>query len=482
MIQNFDTTGLLAPQKAHAQFIAESLIKNGFAWDGSGTGTGKTYSASAVIRHLNQDFCIICPKLVIPVWESVLSSFGLKAKFLVNYEKICRGNTKWLKYRKQKKTKLKVESTGKVKVILEPEMDCIKLKIPAHYLIVLDESHKCRGVNSLQSGMMMACKRQGYKTLMLSATQATSPLDMRAFGMVTELHNGEMKKYKEFCIEAGAEWVGKWGALTFDGEEAKAKEKMLTIHNDLFNVRKVGSRLSRRDFGDIFPSLEIVAEAYDMGVNSDKIQQAYDEMEYELDLLEEKTANYKDHILAVITRMRRKVEMLKVPTMVEMAKDLYEENKSVLMFVNYTDTIESIYERLSGEFNPELIGRLFGGQTNKQKLDDVAAFQRDDKRFMVANLAAGGQSISLHDLNGNHPRSSLINPSFSAINVLQSMGRHDRAHAKTDCYTRFVYSAKCHVEENVCRRFQLKKDNIELLNDGDLTPERLFHFAGGLDL
>ena len=479
---NFNTSGLLEPQKEHAKFLAKSLIDNGIAWDGSATGTGKTYSASAVIRHLNTDFCVICPKLVIPVWEKVLASFGLTAKFLINYEKLCRGNTKWLKYRKQKKTKIEVKSTGKTKVILEPEMECINLRIPAHYVVILDESHKCKATNSLQAGLMMALKRQNYKTLMLSATQATSPLDMRAFGLSTNLHDGTMKKYKEFCIEAGAEWVGKWGALTFDSDEQKSKEKMLMIHNNLFNIQKIGSRLTRKDFGDIFPKSQVVAEAYDMGVNSDKIQQAYDDMEYELDLLEEKTANYKDHILAVITRMRRKVEMLKVPTIVDMANELYDEGKSVLMFVNYTDTIEAIHGRLVHIHGEDLVGRIYGEQTNKQKLADIAGFQADRKRFSVMNLAAGGQSISMHDLNGNFPRASLINPSFSAINVLQSMGRHDRAYALTDCYTRFIYSAKCSVEENVCRRFQFKKDNIELLNDGDLTPERLFHFVGGMNL
>ncbi len=180
----FDTSGLLEPQKAHAEFLAKSLRKNNIAWDGSCTGAGKTYIASAIIRHLEKEFVVICPKLVIPEWEKVLASFGLKAKFLINYEKLCRGNTKWLKYRKLKKN--------------VDKMELINVKIPKDLLIILDESHKCRGVSTLQAGLMMELYRQGYQVLAMSATQAGSPLDMRAFGMLTGLHNGEMKKYKEF--------------------------------------------------------------------------------------------------------------------------------------------------------------------------------------------------------------------------------------------------------------------------------------------
>ena len=328
----FNSDGLHIPQIEHAKKLIHSLNQNNIAWDGSSTGCGKTYSASAVLRHFNKPFVVICPKLVIPTWEKVLASFGLKAKFLINYEKLCRGNTKWLKFKRLKKD--------------VDKMDLIKLKIPKDWLVVLDESHKCRGVSTIQAGLLMALKRDGYQSLLLSATQATSPLDMRAFGFAVNLHKGSMKDYKSFCIDAGAEWKGHHGAMFFDDENQEAREKMKAVHHNLFDFQKIGSRLTRHDFQGIFRPTQVVAEAYDMGVNSDKIQDAYDTMEYELDMLEDRTSGYKDHILAIITRMRRKVELLKVPTMHEMASEFYAEGKSSLLFVNYTDTIEALYQRL----------------------------------------------------------------------------------------------------------------------------------------
>ena len=44
---------------------------------------------------------------------------------------------------------------------------------------------------------------------------------------------------------------------------------------------------------------------------------------------------------------------------------------------------------------------------------------------------AGGTGLSLHDVNGEHPRVSLISPSFSAIDLKQALGRIHRAGAKS---------------------------------------------------
>lgn len=464
----FNTDGLLPPQIPHAIKLRDSILQNGVAWDGSITGAGKTYVACSIARDLKRPFVVICPKISIPMWERMVKEFGLNAKLIINFEKLARGNTKWLKYKRNKKG----EDL--------PDFLLANLKFPTDWLIILDESHKCKGVTSLNAGIMFAIKRQGYSSHLMSATQATTPLDMRAFGYLMDLHNGEMKKFKEFCVEAGAKWVGKWGAQYFDSDDPESVEKLKKIHHYLFDLKKVGSRLVREDFGSIFPDNQIVAESYDMGVNSDKIQSVYDEMEAELDRLEEQAENYKEHILAIITKARRKVELLKVPTMVEMSADLYQEGKSVALFVNYTDTIQAIYERLSKEFNKDLIGKIYGGQPPKQRIQDIDDFQADKKRFVVANLAAGGLSISLHDLNGKHPRGSIINPSWSAISVLQSMGRCDRAYTKTPVYQRALFAART-IEENVCRRFQQKKDHIDILNDGDLIPsDRIFKIVRSL--
>ena len=488
----FDTTGLLEPQIPHAIKLADSIFYNGVAADLSETGIGKTYCAASVARAFNGPVCVVGPLQILRKWREVLNSYGKDATVYIGYEKLCRGNTPWLTYRKPVK---KVEPNAapapeKKKRKFHPDETQLKyfnteLHFPAGSLIIVDEGHRCKGVNSLQSGFLAACKRQGYKVLVLSATQATSPLDMRAFGyLVNLIEDYSMKNYKKFCMDAGAEETGRYGAMTYDLNSDQGGRKMAMVHHDLFNVTRICSRLTREDMGALFPENEIISEAYDMGANSDRIQHAYDIMEREIAKLEESTKNYAAHVFAKIMETRRRIEMLKVPTLVEMTEDLYDEGKSVVVYVSFTETIEAIKLRLehSRKFrNKNLIGLIYGERTIRQRDLDIEDFQADRKRILIINLACA-ESIGLHDLNGLFPRASLVNPSFSAIKVLQALGRIHRQGGLTKCYQRFVFADRTY-ENRICDRLSARLDNIALLNDGDLTGGiNWFRMAAGHDM
>ena len=489
IMTDFDLSGLLEPQKAHAQFLVESLIANGISIDDSTTGTGKTYVGCAIARHLKRKFVVICPKIAIPMWKRVLASFGLTPEFVLNPEKLMRGNTPYYKRISPAKYRAKYgldDSVGEI-----PPFMCAEWKMPKDWIILIDEVHKCKGVESLNAGGLFNLKSEGYSVHGMSATLATTPTDMRATGYAVGLHSHgpdarfNQRAFKKFCEEAGAEWVGKWGAMYFDASNPESLAKLQVVHDYLHRWKKIASRLTRKDFGAIFPATQVVTEAYDMGTASVAIKAVYDEMELELDLLEEHCANYKDHILAIITKARRHAEMLKVPTIIDMVCDYNREGRSAVVFVNYTATIEAIMLRLGKEFDPKLIGRIDGKTTAAEKEKAQQGFQADVLHFMVANLAAGGQSINLHDILGVRPRSSIINPSYSAISVLQSAGRIDRAYTQSDVYQRLLYAAGT-IEENVCRRFNDRSMFITALNDGTLTDadliptEKMIRFTRGL--
>jgi hypothetical protein len=469
----FNTTGLLEPQVPHAERLIDSLYLNGVAFDGSDTGVGKTYVAAAVAREMNSPVVVICPKLVKPTWIKVLAQFGVKASLIINFEKLCRGNTPYLKYNRCQKYDRWKNSV---------------IKLPAGSFVILDESHRCKGPNSLSAGMMIALKRQGYRTLNLSATAATSATEMKAFGYMLNLHNaglGEKTHYKDcpfnqFCIDHGAEWAGRWGAMTINLDSPKVKVAMKKLHANLTDHQKIMSRLTREDMGTLFPDNQIIAEPYDLGEGSKKIAAIYDWMEAEIARLEEATADYSECILAVITKARRQIELLKVPAILEMIEDLYDEGKSVVCFLNFTDSIELVIRKLrEKEKFRNTVGGIYGGMSDKQRLNDIDDFNADRKRIIVANLAAGGQSISLHDLNGNHPRASIINPNYSAYQVLQAIGRIWRQGGLTKCYQRFFFAAGTR-EEMACRRVQARLNNLSILNDGDLTDGmKFFRFCAG---
>jgi hypothetical protein len=469
----FDTTGLLEPQIPHAERLVNSLYLNGVAFDGSDTGVGKTYVAACVARAMNAPVVIICPKLVMPTWRKVLASFGLKASLVINYEKLVRGNTPYLKYNRCQKYERWANAV---------------VKLPAGSFVIVDEAHRCKGRHSLNCGLMIAFKRQGYRALCLSASAATVATEMKAFGYMLNLHDGGLKHeghytkngFSQFCIDHGAEWTGKWGAMSIDLNSPKVKTAMRKLHVNLTDHQQIMSRLTREEMGSLFPDNQVVAEAYDMGQHSKKIQSIYNWMNAEIAKLEEETADYSGCILAVITRARRMVELQKVPAILEMTEDLYDEGKSVVLFVNFTDTIELLTRKLrEREKFRHTVGLIYGGATDKQRLNDIDDFNADRKRIIVSNIAAGGQSISLHDLNGNYPRASVINPNFSALQVLQALGRIWRQGGLTKCYQRFLFAANT-IEERACYKVQARLNNLSILNDGDLVEGmRFFRFCVG---
>ena len=430
--------------------MLNSLYINGVACDQSETGTGKTYVAAWIAKNLNSPVVIVCPKVVIPAWTKVLSYFGIKAHCLINYEKLIRGNTEHLSFKDGK----------------DNSASDYTINFPKNSLVILDEVHKCKSSTSKNSDFLIKLKMDGYKSLLLSASAATNPLEMKAFGFATTLHN--LTSYRQFITDSGA-YVGRYGGFQIDLQSQKTVEAMSNIHDKLFNLYKVSSRMTRKMFDKIFPDNHVMAECFDMGTNTDKINRVYLQMESELAALEESSVNYSQHHFAIMTKARRMAELLKVPTMVEMIEDWYDEGISPVVFVNFTDTVEAIEKQLAKnrKFDGK-IARIVGGQSDKVRQKDIELFQSDNKRIMIANLAAGNAGVSLHDLNGNFARGAILSPSYSAINLLQALGRIHRAEGKTKCIQKVMFAAGT-IEEDACKRVQSKLNNLECLNDGDLT-------------
>lgn len=450
MNPTFDFSKLLSPQREHAIKLLDSLYTNGVACDQSETGTGKTYVAAWLAKNLNSPVVIVCPKVVIPSWTKVLSYFGIKAHCLINYEKLMRGNTEHLNFKDGK-------DNGPSDYVIN---------FPKNSLVILDEVHKCKSATSKNSDFLIKLKMDGYKSLLLSATSATNPLEMKSFGFATTLHN--LVSYRQFITSSGA-YAGRYGGFQIDLQSQKTVEAMSNIHNTLFNLYKVSSRMTRKMFDKIFPDNHVMADCFDMGTNTDKINRVYLQMEAEMAALEESSINYSQHHFAIMTKARRMAELLKVPTMVEMIEDWYDEGISPVVFVNFTDTVEAIEKQLAknSKFDGK-IARIVGGQSDKVRQNGIELFQSDVKRIMIANLAAGNAGVSLHDLIGNHPRGSIISPSYSAINLLQALGRIHRAEGKTTCIQKVMFAAGT-IEVEACKRVQCKLNNLECLNDGDLT-------------
>lgn len=432
---------LLPYQKNHAESIKRALTSPGrAALDASDPGTGKTYIGCFCVADMGCPCLIVTNKATVPSWAKVSEGFGIKPILITNYESIRRG-----KHPECRKT-----PGGYV------------WNLPQDCVILFDECQKCKSRTSLNAKLLIAARAQHYRILLCSATAASNPLEMYALGFALGLHH--LYNFWPWAKRNGVT-EGFFGMEFTGGEDCLRK-----LHNEIFPAR--GSRLRIKDLPE-FPSTVVSAEVIDTG-KAKAIQREYDRLRNELRHAEQsgnreqmqavaaELGSKKPSHLTLILRARQAIELYKVPAMVEMTRTALEEGQSVVLLVNFSETIEALMLQLDC---PDVIR---GGQSPEARQQVIDRFQRNEIHVVIANIQAGGVGVSLHDPSGHRPRLSIISPTFSAADLRQALGRVHRAGGAASIQKICFAAGTC--EEHTAKICAAKLAQIDLLNDGDMQP------------
>lgn len=429
---------LYPEQRVSVDSLKQSILKWGGALDSSETGTGKTLKAVELSRELGLMPLVVCPKSVIPAWERTFAEQNASFLGVINYEKIKMGKTQFLK------------KSGKG----------FFWNLPENSMLIFDEVHRCKAAYSQNSKMLSAAHR--IPTLMLSATAAENPSEMRSIGCILRLHS--LTDYIKWALKYGCQF-NPWNALEFDPLEGPAKLELLNkvIYPDR------GHKLTRKDLGSHFKETSVCYDPIDFG-DKGKIKKILSEVETEINALFNKQevdrlkAEENDTEVMAITKLlraRQKVELLKVPMIAEMIEDYLDLGHSVAVFLNFNDSLDALARLVKIPH-----GVIRGGQSDSSRQKAIDDFQADYTRLIIANLSAGGVGVSLHDVNGSYSRVALISPSYSAKDLQQALGRVDRAGAKTDSIQRILTAADT-IEEEILAKLRLKLRNLDIMHGFD---------------
>ena len=393
-------------QEGHAEKLVKALEEHGVAKDGSDTGTGKTVIAMDCAKRMFMTPFVVAPKAVLPAWR----------EWYENYFPLADEHFVF-NYEKLR--------MGGTQYLRKHGRDFRWRLNPKRVMLIFDEVHRCKGERSLNSKMLASAKRMGFKILMLSATACANPTEMKALGYALGLH--DYSGWWKWCLGNGCR-KGFFGGLQFRNDQ----KTLHYLHDSIYGSGGRGSRIRISDLGDAFPETLITAESY--GVTSPK-----------------------------------KIDRLfKVPVFVDLVGDAYEAGNSSVVFVSFRQTLEGLRERLRAS-GMEDISLIHGDQTDEERKDNVASFMGDTNRICLCMTQAGGTGLSLHDRTGQHPRVSFVSPTFSAIELRQALGRVHRADGKSKSVQRIVFAAGT-VEDRVCVAVRRKLDNLDMINDGELTP------------
>lgn len=492
---------LLRPhQPAPVSQLVDILASHQSAVDLSDTGVGKTFVAAAVVAIMKVPTLVVCPKIVVSAWHRAAEHFG-DTLSVINYEKLQTGRTDFGHWSKSPQGILRrahyyVCQCCQRKVELENFSPCYCHPLGIHCLvdksksqalgdfvfhpgvkfIIFDEVHRCGALSSLNSDMLIASKRQNIKMLGLSATAACNPINMRALGYNLDLHGDKHDVLGGIMIEPMKllrpnfyRWASNYGCRrdpAFHGFKwlvgaERQQQVMAEIRSSIIPARGVRVRVS-----DIpnFPKRDISAELYDIG-EVNKINSLYTEMAIALRRLDKKMEGDKspDSPITKILRARQKIELLKVPVAAELASDYLDKGYSIGIFVNFRQTLDELSKR----FRDACV--VYGGQSDNFRTYNIARFQDNAARLILIMSEAGGVGLSLPDLDGKHPRGGLVFPTDKAVTMRQIFGRFHRDDSLSNCFYRVLLVSGT-VEAQMQSRLAQKFSNLDMLNDGDLSP------------
>lgn len=424
----------LFPQQVGARNALQRALETyGAALDSSDMGTGKTLKAVELSRISQSPPLVICPKSVIPAWKTTFEGQGVEFLDVLNYEKLRTGKTKWGDWEVNMGTK---------RFVFSEEAQ----------FIIWDEVHKCKGRRS-QNGMMLAGAKGRYN-LMLSATAAEDPTELKNIGYLLGLFP-DLRRFVMWAKAHGC-YMDPWKNLKFNFRNREVA--LGKLNSELYPDR--AHRISRDDMKEFFKETHIVTEPLDFG-DKGKIEAAYSTMEDELLALEEAMAddNPAAAILTAQLRARQKVELLKIPVMAEIAQDYMDQGFSVAIFLNFDASILAIDVLLKG-----VAPLIWGKQDDYERQVSMELFQTNEEQVIICNIAAGGVGISLHDVHGGHPRVALISPSWNAKDMVQVTGRVDRAGGKSPTIQRILFGAGT-IEEEIRKSLNIKLANLRTLHN-----------------
>jgi len=424
-------------QLLHVFNLICSLTSKQVTIDGSDTGTGKTYAAISACRHMKLRPFIICPKIIMNKWKDVCNYFDVRPISIVNYEAIKYGKEYFRDERVDSRfvdiivenTNKKSKKTGKLKQNIVD----YKWNLPKNAIIIFDEAHKCKNIKSKNGILLISTKGLNNKVLLLSATLSDTPSSFHVFGYMLGFYK-TMRQAKN--------WIN--GMIIDDNNYIGHVKKLSSINRKIYP--DYGSRIRISDLGDKFPENQVTADCYTV----DKIHRQ------EIDEIYKK---FKPNSMVGQMKERQRIEEIKIPIIEELANEYLDNGYAVVIFVNFQKSIDDLSKR----FNTTCI--VCGDQTIEDRESNVEDFQKNIKKLIICNIKAGGLGIDLHDLYGV-PRVSLISPSFSSIDFIQTLGRIHRSGSQSTALQRVIYiSDTC--EEKICENIRNKLQFTSKLNDND---------------
>lgn len=499
-------------QVQHYYKVLDILKRFYFYIDGSETGTGKTYIASAVAVTLGLPCIVICPKGARNTWRQVFLNHGITTYHITKHLGIITYETLRSRKGKQPKHGLLVrDDSGSHPKFYPTELwsNIIRNNV----FLIFDEAQKLKN-DSDQHKASSALIQQFYtltsgiygtvtttpapqiksRFALLSASLVDKPIQViNLLEMVGFIQYGGTLGVQDILNKAsqidpiatnqfiastplgsGAQGVIEYSYKLFVQVIRPAVMSTITkapttaikdVRNGYYELTPQDQVLYNQAIGSLIKALKLrsrrgqLHEALKLIVDPDDPSRAVIQTE----LKETKGKDLGEITTSLILIQRAKMNaMIRVARQILSLKFTYQGSvitPKLILFADYYQVIDYLLQNLR-EYNPvELTGRISEDQRNA----NIAAFQQpnDQTRLLIGNPVVGGLSVNLHDTTGLFPRFMFVMPGHRVNELVQASGRIFRFKTKGVAIVRFFYGKSNMRESSVLDIMARKGETLE---------------------
>ena len=358
------------PPLGHQKEAIEKLLKNDKFILADDMGLGKTTSTIiAALESGSKKVLIICPASLKLNWEREIRNYTEKSVYICEGKKYEDADFIITNYDILKNfhdTKEKENS-----LILKSNFD----------LVIIDEAHYVSNAQAQRTKLIMDLTKDIKRLWLLTGTPMTSR-PMNYYNILKLIDSPVSQNWMAYAIR----YCG--------GYQFRVGNKKVWNVTGASNLEELRERTSRQILRRLKTDVLDLPDKIITPVYLRLKSRFYEELmgEY-FDWYNNRTEESKPLSIQFtkLTKVRQVIAEEKIKTTIELAENIIEQGKKVIIFSNFTDPLKKIYEHFG-----KTAVYLDGSTSKPARQDAVDKFQENDKiKVFCGNLKAAGVGLTL---------------------------------------------------------------------------------------